>query len=151
MGKSAILPLPKEVDRLKLQVQDWRRIKSSPGSPMPDAMWDAAIHLAKGFGVCRIARAVGLDYGWLRQRVERANAQAGSVSPAFLELPLGRVMATTEAPRREPKGGLEPGVLDSGPIIDLSTPDGARMRIRLEAGRDLDAAGLVAAFLGRRL
>jgi hypothetical protein len=34
-------------------------------------------------------------------------------------------------------------------VIDLSAPDGARMRIRLEAGRDLDAAGLVAAFLGR--
>ena len=153
MGKSTIQPLPKEVDRLKLQVQDWRRVKSSPGSPMPDAMWDAAIHLALGFGVCRIARAVGLDYGWLRKKVEKANAQAISVSPAFLELPLGRVMATAEAQRREPKSGLElgGGALDQGPIIDLSTPDGVRMRIRLEAGRGLDAAGIVAAFFGRIL
>jgi hypothetical protein len=39
--------------------------------------------------------------------------------------------------------------LGSGSMIDLSTPDGARMRIHLEAGRDLDAAGIVAAFLGR--
>jgi hypothetical protein len=152
MGKRTFQPLPKDVDRLKLQVLDWRRIKSSPGSPMAGELWDAAIHLAKRFGVCRVARAVGLDYGWLRKKVEKANAQALSVSTAFLELPLGRVVATAEGQFREPEGDSKPGrVLDSGPIIELSTPDGARMRIRLEAGTDLDAAGLVAAFLGRRL
>jgi hypothetical protein len=39
--------------------------------------------------------------------------------------------------------------LEAAATIDLSTPDGARMRIRLEAGRELDAAGIVAAFFGR--
>jgi len=38
--------------------------------------------------------------------------------------------------------------LGPGPSIDISTPDGARMQIRLEPGRGLDAAGLVASFLG---
>ena len=39
--------------------------------------------------------------------------------------------------------------LEAAATIDLSTPDGARMRIRLEAGHELDAAGVVAAFFGR--
>jgi hypothetical protein len=36
-------------------------------------------------------------------------------------------------------------------MIELSTPDGVRMRICLESGKNVDAAGIVAAFLGRRL
>ena len=153
MGKKTFQPLPKDVDRLKLQVQEWRRIKSSPGSPMPGELWDAAIGLARDFGVSRIARAVGLDCGWLRKKVEKADARAAPAEPAFLEFPLGRIVVAAEGQHRESKGDLKPGcaALDQGPILDLSTPDGARMRIRLEAGKDLDAAGLVAAFLGRRL
>ena len=153
MGKRAVQPLPGDVDRLKLQVQEWRRIKSSPGSPMPGDRWDAAIGLAKKFGVSRIARAVGLDCGWLRKKMEKAEGRASSAGPAFLELPLGRVVVAAEGQHRESEGDLKPGsaAWNQGPIIDLSTPDGVRMRIRLEAGRDLDAAGLVAAFLGRRL
>ena len=152
MGKRTNQPLPKEVDRLKVQVQDWRKGKSSPGSAMPGEMWATAIRLAKDFGVCRIARATGLDYCLLRKRVEKADALASAVSPVFLELPLGMVVASSQAPRTEPGGDLTPtGAMASGPMIELSTPDGVRMRICLESGRDMDAAGIVAAFLGRRL
>ena len=146
MGKRNSNPLPKEVDHLKLRVQEWRRTKTG-SSAMPREIWDAAIRLAKGFGVCRISRAVGLDYGWLRKKAAQWEAQPPSVSPTFLELPVGIVVA--EPRYREPGSDLETGcLLDPGPVIDLSTPDGARMRIRLEAGRSLDAAGIVAAFLG---
>jgi hypothetical protein len=33
-------------------------------------------------------------------------------------------------------------------VIDISRPDGARMRISLKPGTDLDAAGIVSAFVG---
>ena len=35
----------------------------------------------------------------------------------------------------------------SGPIIEISKPGGARMRICLEAGKGADAVGIVAAFM----
>jgi hypothetical protein len=36
-------------------------------------------------------------------------------------------------------------------VIDIATPDGVRIRIQLEAGRGVEAAGIVAAFMeGRR-
>jgi hypothetical protein len=150
MGKVNVQPLPKEVERLKAQVQDWRRAKANPKFPMPSEPWDVAVHLAKRFGVCRIARAVGLDYGCLRKRVEQAPAQTEDVTPTFLELPLGMVVAV-EAQGRGQSG--DPGSVhgqESGLVIDLYSPEGARMRIRSEAGMNLDAAGIVAAFLGRR-
>ena len=149
MGKRNIDPLPKEVDQLKLQVQEWRRSKTR-SSCMPREIWDAAIRLAKRFGVCRISRAVGLDYGWLRKKAGQLEAQPSDVLPTFLELPVGIVVA--EPLSQERGSDLEVGcLLDSGPMIDISTPDGARMRIRLEAGRSLDAAGIVAAFLGPKI
>jgi len=150
MGKLNVQPLPKEVDRLKAQVQDWRRAKSKPEFPMPSEPWDAAVHLAKRFGVCRIARAVGLNYGCLRKRVEQAPAQAEATTPTFLELPLGMAV-DVDAQSRGQSG--DPGTVrgqESGLVIDLYSPEGARMRIRSEAGMNLDAAGIVAAFLGRR-
>jgi hypothetical protein len=39
---------------------------------------------------------------------------------------------------------------ESGSLIEISRPDGSRMRIHLEAGRGAEAAGIVAAFLGNR-
>ena len=36
----------------------------------------------------------------------------------------------------------------AGATIELFRPDGSRMRIHLEAGRGMEAAGIVAAFLG---
>ena len=97
MGKVKVQPLPKEVDQLKAQVLDWRRAKAKPRFPMPSEPWDAAVQLAKRFGVCRIARAVGLDYGSLRKRVEKAPAPAAA-APAFLEMPLERARGLLERP-----------------------------------------------------
>ena len=150
MGKVKFQPLPKEVDQLKAQVHEWRRAKANPGVPMPGDPWDGAVRLAKRFGVCRIARAVGLDYTCLRKRVEHAPAQAATVAPTFMELPMGIMVAADPQGRgrkddQSASHGDEPAL-----VIDLYTPDGARMRIRAEVGLDLDAAGIVAAFLGRR-
>ncbi|MGA2083877.1 MAG: hypothetical protein ABSH53_25210 [Holophaga sp.] len=140
--------LPAEAEQLKGQIQDWRQAKANPSVPMPGELWAAAIRLAKDFGVCRISRAVGLDYGWLRKRVAESGGPATRVATKFLELPskLAVPGAHFQQAQVDPDAGC---MLGPGSVIDLSAPDGARMRIRLEAGRDLDAAGLVAAFLGR--
>lgn len=141
-------PLPAETEPLKQQIQDWRRAKPNGSAPMPAALWEAAIRLAKDFGVCRISRAVGLDYGWLRKRVREASGPAAPVLTRFVELP--SMLAFPPAPTRPAATDPDLGApLGSGPVVELSAPDGARMRIRFDAGTTLDAAGLVAAFLGR--
>ncbi len=138
-------PLPPAVNRLKQQVQRWREAKEGQFSLTPGELWNAAVPLALKYGVCRIARAVELDYGGLRKRVA---ALAGKPCPepsiTFVEIPASG-MAATEHPASEHRQNPAP---ESGLVIDISRPDGARMRISLKPGTDLDAAGIVAAFVG---
>jgi len=117
---------------------------------MPREIWDHAVVLARQFGVCKVARAVGLDYSALRKKVETAKELPGLVLPTFVELP-GRLFAegVPIVPQQETLAAGLPG--GTGAIIDIATPDGVRIRIQLEAGRGMEAAGIVAAFMeGRR-
>jgi len=116
---------------LRRQVQEWRRTRTGPG-PMPDEIWAGAVALAKEYGVCPIARALPVDYTALRKRLE-AQAGGGVVKPTFLELPATLTAVTATAT-----------------TIEISARDGSRMLIHLEAGHSMDAAGIVAAFLGSR-
>jgi len=152
MGKRNTDPLPEEVDLLRMEVQEWRRTKAGPGAAMPLEVWETAVRLARAFGVCRIARATGLDYVWLRKKLERrlgaAPAAVQVSAPTFLEVPVDLVM-----PGQGRAKGSKPGspVQDgTGTLIEVAAADGSRMRIQLGRG-NLDAAGIVAAFLGRPL
>lgn len=145
MGKQTKGPLPAEVEELQLQLQEWRLTRKG-SCPIPAPIWDAAVPLAIRFGVCRIGRAVGLDYTWLRKKVARAKEASSAGGTAFLELPAEMVLP---APRSAPqRGGQESGWLPAaGAVVEITKPDGAQFRMRLE-GTAVDAAGIVAAFLG---
>jgi hypothetical protein len=95
---------------------------------MPAPLWTAAIALARQHGLYRTARALRLDYGSLKTRVDAAGA---GPSPAFVELPA--VRAT----------GLGPCV------IDLAAPRGRRMRIEVTGVTVADLVTLTQAAWGR--
>ena len=140
--------MPAEVEQLREQVQVWRRTRKV-GTPTPAAIWDAAVPLALEFGVCRIGRAIGLDYTWLRKKVAKAKEQGRPSTPTFVELPGGLVAPNAQVTL---EAGREPAPwwpMASGPLIEVSTPSGARMRICMEPGKVVDVAGIVASFLGR--
>lgn len=128
-------PSPKQLSGLLGQIQDWRESRKVPG-PMPGELWDEAVVLARTFGVFRIARALTLDYTSLRKRAEKV-PEGGLVNPTFVHLPV------TVAPEMAPSAA-------PGARIEISTPDGTRLHIHLEVGRGMEAAGIVAAFLGAR-
>jgi hypothetical protein len=120
-----------QLEPLRHQIQEWRKARKGPG-PMPEELWSGAVALAKAFGVCPIARALPLDYTSLRKRVEKP-PETGLVKPTFVQLPV------TMAPAAPPPT-----------TIEISARDGARMLIHLEVGRGMEAASIVAAFLGSR-
>jgi hypothetical protein len=103
---------------------------------MPGAIWDAAVALAREFGICRVSRALAIDYSALRRRAEVIEGHS-LVRPTFVQLP-----ATLDS-----DGGMAPA---PGTTIEISARDGSRMRICLEAGRGNEAASIVTAFLGSR-
>lgn len=140
MGMRNTGPLPAAVDHLREAVQTWRATRAQLG-PMPVALWERAVRLAAAHGTCRIARAVHLDYCSLRERAEVLATR--SLEPSFLEVPAALVLAGSA------NDGATPGV-DAGhaeTLVDIALADGSQLRMR---GVSLDAAGIVAAFMGRR-
>jgi len=123
------IPFPKEAGTLEQQVQAWRKARSGP-EPMPEALWNEAVHLARQFGVCLIARAVGIDYSGLRKKVRKAMEMPATLEqPAFIELPLSPAVPTATS---EDQGG--PWCGGGGSVIEISRQDGFKMRVHLEAG-----------------
>jgi hypothetical protein len=129
-------PSEEDLASLRQRISSWRGTRTGRGL-MPAEIWDSAVTLARMFGVCKIARAVGLDYKALRSKVAKAMEKPGLVKPTFVELPA--TVAKEGAPGQAP-----------GALIEISAADGARMRIHLETGRGMEAAGIVTAFLRSR-
>jgi hypothetical protein len=95
---------------------------------MPEALWDAAVHLAKEHGPGVISRALPMDYGALKRRMETDE------SPCFVELTSAQLCSPSET---------------VGPVVEVVEADGSRMTIRLTAGDRMDFVGLVNAFRRR--
>ena len=112
------------------QITRWRETRTHRGAPMPATLWAAAIALARQHGLSTTARALHLDYGSLKKRLDAAGA--GRVpSPAFVELPAVR------------PSGLGPCV------IDLEAPRGGRMRIEVAGVTVADLVTLTQVAWGR--
>ena len=144
MGKRGTGPLPPEVSDLEREVAAWRRTRHK-GAATPSEFWEAAVTLALQFGICRIGRAVGLDYSALRKQVDKAKEKQLNATATFVEVPTGLLLPAS-GPKAAPSPALDQA---QGAVIELSTPDGARMRICLEPGKGAEAALCVSAFLRR--
>ena len=112
------------------RIARWRETRTHRGAPMPATLWTAAIALARQHGLYPTARALRLDYGSLKKRLDKAGARRG-VSPAFVEL----------APARPT--GLGPCV------IDLEAARGRRLRIEVTGVTMADLVTLTQAAWGR--
>jgi len=134
MAKRKKPPSSVELAPLREQVEAWREAKGD-SRPMPKEIWEIAVELARRYGPCQIARGVGLDYKSLRLRLAKAGRTPEPVRPTFVQLPATLDQAI-------------PVSTVAGATIELFSPDGFRMRIHLEAGRGMEAAGIVAVFLG---
>lgn len=111
-----------DLTQLERQLSAWRRRQS--GRPrLPQALWSAAVDLARTQGPSLVARTLGLDYTKLRQRL------AGTASPPMT--PTTFVEVTGEA-----LSGAGPGESS----VELSDGTGARMSFRVPG----DLATLVA-------
>jgi hypothetical protein len=102
---------------------------------MPEDLWGAAVSLARTHGVGPIARALRLDHGSLRKRMDR-DSRCGSEDPGsaarFVEIdPLHLVRGLAES---------------SGAVVELSDMEGTKLVVRLGERESLDVPALVEAF-----
>ena len=117
-----------ELKQTRRHIGRWREMRTHRGAPMPAALWAAAIALARQHGLYTTTRALRVDYGSLKKRLDAAGA--GRVrAPAFVELPPAV------------------GPSELGPcVIDFEAPRGGRLRIEVTGvtGADLVALAQVA-------
>ena len=125
---------------MQRRIEHWRKTRQKR-SPMPEALWNAAVQLAQRDGVYSISRALQVNYQSLQARLAMASAAAKSppapgAPKGFVEL--SPTLAMPAAPRTES-------------VVELSDDEGAKLLIRLPAsGSDLDVERLAEAFWSRR-
>lgn len=80
-------PRLQRIERVRQQLERWRRTRAHPRSPIPETVWAAAVTWVRDHGLYRTARAVRVDYGALKKHVEAAaKADRARGTPAFVEL-----------------------------------------------------------------
>jgi hypothetical protein len=143
MRAAAVTDDLSELESLRRRIEEWRN--SRPRSKaMPEGLWQEACAGARKLGAGRVARALGLNYAHLKERLRSPReARIGApkrsglpqvVTPQFLDL--GRV-ADLGPPR-----GTEPMV------VELVAPDGARLTIRT-SDASASVLAMINAFRGR--
>lgn len=138
----------RSVEQLKLEqiggdIRQWRQIRAKPG-PMPEGLWEEATSLARTLGVYRVSRALGLNYGALKERVA-PTGQRGSRTRDAGPLPRKSRGSFVEV-RGVPLLG---GFSNEGTVVEVVASDGTRLTIRLKGGNP-DITALVNAFRERR-
>ena len=63
-----------DIEQVRRSLQEWRRSRKQ-GARIPEALWIAAVKLAKKYRPARIAHELGLDYDGLKQRLKTAKQQ----------------------------------------------------------------------------
>jgi hypothetical protein len=118
------------LEKTRRRIARWRDTRAYRGAPMPAALWSAAIALARQHGLYVTARALHLDYGSLKKRVNAAGASR-VIAPAFVELPAA------------PPTGLGPCV------IELDARHDRRLRIEVSGVTMADLVTLTQATWSR--
>lgn len=129
--------LPTDLEKTRRRLEQWRQRHQAP-TPLPDSLWAEAVKLAGRYGVSRTARALGVGYYSLKDRVERETVCSGAGSPTggeatFLELAVGSRSGAGEC------------------ILEWEAVDGAKMRVHLKGVEAPDLVSLSRSFWeGRR-
>ena len=127
-------PMPPPVADLEVRIAQWRTTRSKKG-PIPDDIWAEATRLARRHGIYPVSSALRLNYEALKGRVEgspKKQRRADRRSPAFVQLdPL-------------------PGTSSPSSTVEVESPGGLKLTIRLSGVSAMDVVALVDAFLGNR-
>ena len=129
--------LPADLENARRRLAQWRQRHQAP-TPLPESLWAEAIKLAGRYGVSRTARALGVGYYSLLDRVEKETDSSGVGSPAgseatFLELAVSPRSGAGEC------------------ILEWEDAGGGKMRVHLKGVEVPDLVALSRSFWeGRR-
>ena len=124
--------IPEPIAQLQQQLNQWRSA-NRPRTRLPDSFWNAAVELARQYGIYQTAHPLRLDYVGLKRRLLGSRSPQPKptqkrTEPAFVEL-----MAPQAAKPDEW-------------VIELESSRGSKMRIQSPAAMPLDWMALLRAW-----
>ena len=119
--------MPEAILHLQQELDQWRSAQKGRAK-LPEPFWQAAVDLAKQYGVFRTAQPLRLDYTRLKQRLSGAAQRQESSRPAFVELV-----------RRQPAEMEEC-------VIEFESAQGAKMRVQWRSNTPPDWTNLLRAW-----
>ena len=124
--------IPEPIAQLQEQLTQWRN-SNQPRTRLPESFWNAAVELARQYGIYQTAHPLRLDYVGLKKRLlgSRSPQQKRtqkSAQPAFVELTAPQKMKTDEW------------------LIEFESSRGSKMRIQLPGMIPLDWTALLRAW-----
>ena len=86
MDKKISSPIPEPIAQLQRRLDDLRSTRPHR-TKLPEAVWQAAVELAREHGLYSVAHPLGLDYTQLKKRLGGPlDAPKQAAVPAFVEL-----------------------------------------------------------------
>jgi hypothetical protein len=128
MTRKSTASIPEAIAQLQRQLEQFR--SSQPGrTKLPEALWQAAVELARQHGVYAVAHPLRLDYTRLKQRLSgTASRPRKGNNPAFIELI-----------------GPPPAALPEC-VIEFESASGSKMRVQFKGAVPPDWVGLLRAW-----
>ena len=128
MNRKSTAAIPEAIVQLQRQLDQFRSTQPQR-TKLPEALWEAAVELAREHGIYPVAHPLRLDYMWLKRRLGGISAIRRRASkPTFVEL---------TAPHAVPLAEY---------AIDLECPNGHKMRIQWKASAPPDWVSLLRAW-----
>jgi len=126
---------PPTLEQVREQFKDWRQSREKR-SAIPDALWQAAIHLCQDYSISKISSTLRLNHAVIKQRVQACgltNHPEPSIPvPSFIELDVNPSKSVSEC------------------IVEMEEKGGARMRMYFKGEAGLDFLELGKAFWNKR-
>ena len=136
MGIKKTRELPGRLEGVRRQIERWRRTRKVR-SPIPDALWAAAVGMANVYGMNRTARALRLNYYGLKKRVEQQVVAASGAAETKGEVPFIELAPFSSI------GGCEC-------LLELENVGGAKMRVQSKGIAVSDLVALSQTFWNRQ-
>ena len=128
MNNKSASPIPEAIVQLQHQLDQFRS-KQPHRARLPEALWQAAVELARQHGVYPVAHPLRLDYMGLKKRLgEVPVVRRKAAAPAFVELIATRPATVPEC------------------VIEFESSAGSKMRIQWKNSSAPDWASLLRAW-----
>ena len=128
MNRKTTLPIPEAIVQVQRQLDQFRSTQPRR-TKLPESLWQAAVELARQYGIYPVAHPLRLDYMGLKKRLGGVpSRRRKTTKPAFVEL-----IAPHATPLEEC-------------VIEFDAPSGSKMRIQWKAAAPRDWVSLLRAW-----